>query len=328
MPRKRMIDPLIWSDEGFSELAPRQQVLYIGLISNADDEGRLKGSPTAIALMLPAVYRGVSTHEVAADLDAVLASMGRLVRYEVNAKAYLAFLNYGDWQRIDRPTESKLPPPPGLVESSPSPQRGLGLKLIEENRSQEKGRELSARARAEREGADPAPMAGHLPEPGGADANDTLGPRAAAKAEPVQEKTPEPMADGGHPPVAEPVRDDDAPPPSAAPPPSPVPKPCATPPGFACFWAAYPKHEDRRQAEEVWRRLKPDAALQAVILAAIEAQKGGRKWREGFVKQPARWLRDRNWEDEVAEEPGPRPAMTRKQANLAEAIRLGMGGAQ
>jgi len=36
-----------------------------------------------------------------------------------------------------------------------------------------------------------------------------------------------------------------------------------------------------------------------MILAAVEAQKGGDTWQRGFVKAPHRWLRDRNWDDEV-----------------------------
>lgn len=69
--------------------------------------------------------------------------------------------------------------------------------------------------------------------------------------------------------------------------------------GFREFWVEYPKHEDRKATEEQWRRLKPDDALRAEILAAVRAQKAGRKWQDNFVKAPFRWLRDRNWEDEV-----------------------------
>lgn len=107
-----MLDPSIWTDEGFATLTPRQQVLYIGLISNADDDGRLKGSSAAVRLMLPAVFNAVRMRDVEDDLRAVLARMTKLVRYTVDGVIYLCFLNYRDWQNINRPTASRLPTPP------------------------------------------------------------------------------------------------------------------------------------------------------------------------------------------------------------------------
>lgn len=111
MPRKRMIDPSIWTDEGMAEISPRQQLLYIGLFSNADDDGRLKGSPVAISLMLPTLYAGVSKDEIEADVSSVCASMRQLARYDVDDRPYLEFKNFRQWQRIDRPTPSILPAP-------------------------------------------------------------------------------------------------------------------------------------------------------------------------------------------------------------------------
>ena len=71
------------------------------------------------------------------------------------------------------------------------------------------------------------------------------------------------------------------------------------------FWAAYPNHRDRKLAVAQWRTLKPDAVLQQRIVSAVEMQARSRQWREGFLKAPHRWLRDRNWEDEVPAEPIP-----------------------
>lgn len=112
MARKRMIDPSIWTDEGMAELSPRQQLLYIGLFSNADDEGRLKGGAAGIRLMLPTLYAGVDPGEIAVDVDAVLLQMRQLMRYEVDGRQYFAFKNFRQWQSINRPSDSHLPAPP------------------------------------------------------------------------------------------------------------------------------------------------------------------------------------------------------------------------
>lgn len=55
MARKRMIEPDIWSDEGFIELSERGRLMFAGLITQADDEGRGTGSARSIkAKIFPA----------------------------------------------------------------------------------------------------------------------------------------------------------------------------------------------------------------------------------------------------------------------------------
>jgi hypothetical protein len=141
MARKRMIDPSLWTDEGMAELTPRQQLLYIGLFSNADDDGRLKGESAAIALMLPTIYSTNDRRAIDEDLTSVLAAMTRLCSYTFNGRRYLVFTNYQQWQRIDRPTASILPAPgtnaAQFDEDSTRTRRGLDpsieeVKLVEE----------------------------------------------------------------------------------------------------------------------------------------------------------------------------------------------------
>jgi hypothetical protein len=152
MARKRMIDPSIWQDEGMAELTPRQQLLYIGQFSNPDDEGRLKGSESALRLTLPTLYGGVMLEDIHLDVDAVLVAFRQLVRYECDGRVYIAFRNYRHWQRIDKPSPSVLPAPPDDDDDSPTPTRMLpdmspSLPLAvppsrkEEKLSEEKGTE-------------------------------------------------------------------------------------------------------------------------------------------------------------------------------------------
>jgi hypothetical protein len=75
------------------------------------------------------------------------------------------------------------------------------------------------------------------------------------------------------------------------------------PAGFAEFWAAYPNHENKKQAQAEWRRLRPSGELQARILSAVAAHKQGRKWQEGYILAPHRWLHDEHWDDEVQAAP-------------------------
>lgn len=78
--------------------------------------------------------------------------------------------------------------------------------------------------------------------------------------------------------------------------------------GFDSFWRAYPKPAGRIMpkgpAQEAWRKLKPDTALQAEILQAVEKQSTSWEWikEDGkYVPYPKKWLAERRWEAAVGE---------------------------
>lgn len=73
-------------------------------------------------------------------------------------------------------------------------------------------------------------------------------------------------------------------------------------PGFDEFWAAYPKHMGKGNAEKAWEKLKPDAELVSCILSTIEKCKKSKQWNEDngrFIPYPATWLNRKGWEDEL-----------------------------
>lgn len=67
---------------------------------------------------------------------------------------------------------------------------------------------------------------------------------------------------------------------------------------FERWWPVYPKHSGRKEAEVEWQRVNPDGRLTGEIIAGTEQQKTGRKWREGFIREPHRFLHDERWRDE------------------------------
>lgn len=75
--------------------------------------------------------------------------------------------------------------------------------------------------------------------------------------------------------------------------------------GFDAVWAIYPRKEGKADAEKAFRKLAPDAALLADILAAIERQKASPQWREDggkFVPHCSTWLNGKRWQDEAMPE--------------------------
>lgn len=72
---------------------------------------------------------------------------------------------------------------------------------------------------------------------------------------------------------------------------------------FLKFWKAYPKKIGKGAAEKSWIKYEPSEELLVTILRAIEKQQCSIQWqKEGgqFIPNPATWLNQRRWEDELA----------------------------
>jgi hypothetical protein len=72
---------------------------------------------------------------------------------------------------------------------------------------------------------------------------------------------------------------------------------------FDLFWQAYPKKVGKEAARKAFSRVK--APLES-LLTAIERQKCGNQWTKEngrFIPNPATWLNQGRWEDEVAQTP-------------------------
>lgn len=71
------------------------------------------------------------------------------------------------------------------------------------------------------------------------------------------------------------------------------------PPGFLSFWAAYacPRRRDKPGAYAQWAKLGCEGS-EATVLAALDRFKASREWLEGYMPEPARWLKSEPWDDE------------------------------
>ena len=124
-----MLDPEIWTNEGFGNLSPLAQVYCIGIISNADDEGRIKASAKYLkALVRPYGTEGYDTVTIA--LTEVYDS-GIVVHYIVKEVEYAYLPNWSKFQYIQKPRESHLPP---VTDGYVTPIVGVSPNRIELNR--------------------------------------------------------------------------------------------------------------------------------------------------------------------------------------------------
>jgi hypothetical protein len=127
-----------------------------------DDDGRIEGNHETVTRF--GGFREDS-REIASALDE-LRSLRRVVLYEVEGNPFIHLPLFVKHQKIDRPTPSKLPPPPGLTEDS-----RIVANLLE-----------SSTSRARARGPDPGPDTDTDPE-GGSGGKPTDAPRIARPEE-------------------------------------------------------------------------------------------------------------------------------------------------
>lgn len=111
MARQRFIWPAIWDDPDLGRLDAEARLLYIGCFSLADDEGRILGDPVYLKTQVFR-YRATSPAQVRKMRDRIAAVCKSFCVYEDAQTAYIAFLNWGEFQKPKYPKPSKLPPPP------------------------------------------------------------------------------------------------------------------------------------------------------------------------------------------------------------------------
>lgn len=107
MPRIRTIKPEMFQDEKLAVLAPMHRFVWIGLISMADDKGRLLDNLKTIdAFIFP------FTEESSRDSIEKLASMSRLLRYTAQSgQKLLQIVNWHLHQKVDKASAYCLPEP-------------------------------------------------------------------------------------------------------------------------------------------------------------------------------------------------------------------------
>ena len=108
MARKRMIDPNIWQSEDFGKLSNLAKVVFIGLFSLADDEGRGRANPTYLKSTLFPYNEKLRSTDIEVALSEISRNMSILF-YSYNESNYYSLLSWNIFQKIDKPTESKIP---------------------------------------------------------------------------------------------------------------------------------------------------------------------------------------------------------------------------
>lgn len=107
MARKRMIDPSIWQSEDFSKLSTLAKLVFIGLFSLADDEGRGRCNPVYLKSTLFPYEEGIRSTDIDKTLSEISSNMS-VIFYSCDGSNYYSLYNWNVWQKIDKTSPSKI----------------------------------------------------------------------------------------------------------------------------------------------------------------------------------------------------------------------------
>lgn len=111
MARIRTLKPSFWTDEKLTQLSRDVRLTFLGLISHADDSGRLKGDPRLIKAAIYPLDDDITADSVKEHLRH-LARAGLIVRYTAGQFAFIELPNFTRHQQINKARASEIPPPP------------------------------------------------------------------------------------------------------------------------------------------------------------------------------------------------------------------------
>ncbi|MFE0772240.1 hypothetical protein [Streptomyces sp. NPDC058861] len=109
MARIRTIKPEAWESEDLASVDVTAMLTFFGLLTQADDSGRHRDHPAIIAGRLWALRPEHTPAHVAVDLEQ-LAGAGLVCRYTgCDGKGWLHIVTWERHQKINRPSDSRLP---------------------------------------------------------------------------------------------------------------------------------------------------------------------------------------------------------------------------
>lgn len=159
---KRILDPSFWSSTTYCQAKSLvKPVLFLGLMSMGDDQGRLKDIARAIWAQIFASSEAVECQAMSVTLtDELLKELHEdknILRYERKGECYIQLIKFGCYQPLTRPRPSKMPPPEGWVDSVPW--AGATQEEIDEHYRLAQKQGFSALEAADDEGEPEAPAA-------------------------------------------------------------------------------------------------------------------------------------------------------------------------
>jgi hypothetical protein len=119
MMRSRIISPEFFRDEDIARLEEVQKVLFIGLWTLSDRQGRLVDNQVYIKSNLFPYSDVITSNDIARHLDALASPHPFIIRYTVEGKRFIQIKNWDKYQRVHpHERQSSIPPVPDVITSN------------------------------------------------------------------------------------------------------------------------------------------------------------------------------------------------------------------
>lgn len=102
-----MLDPNIWDSADFAQLSLLSKLIFIGMISNADDEGRGRANANYLKSKIFPYDVQMNTGDIENALDEIAAHVSILF-YKYRTYEYYSLIHWKKWQRVDKPQPSRI----------------------------------------------------------------------------------------------------------------------------------------------------------------------------------------------------------------------------
>lgn len=260
MARIRTIKPDAFTSESLSTVPRGTRWTFAGLWTYFDDDGRGRADPRLIEAALYPVDDDTTIQDVIDDLDA-LEGIGAICRYVVAGRRYVHAPKWGH-QKINRPTESRLPPCPKCDESLAT-HGGLTESVMSTSATSSDSDEYAESPQV---------------------TTDSLSPHGALTEDSPPEKEKE-QGKGSGKGTGKRNRDMSA---------------NADDVNFDHFWTAYPKRVAKGQARKAWKKAVDKAGVDTLIASAHDYADWHEQQNTDpqFIKNPSTWLNGECWLDE------------------------------
>ena len=97
MARKRMLDPHIWEDPSFNNISIEARLLFIGMISNADDEGYIRGDAGSLKRLIFG-FDNIDS-DTMEDTISQLKGVRSIHFFEYDNEWFAHLLNWNEYQK-------------------------------------------------------------------------------------------------------------------------------------------------------------------------------------------------------------------------------------
>ena len=101
----------MWTDPAVSKMTRDERLLFVGLITLADDEGRLNAMPSQLAGSVFPNDADVTIKKVRVWRDAIVEKAPNVQMYTSDGVDYISLAKWDEYNRPTHMTKSKLPAP-------------------------------------------------------------------------------------------------------------------------------------------------------------------------------------------------------------------------